>query len=301
MSRRAGARSACGERPDVLLPVDVFRRDARRRVQYPRCAAAVHRHLRVPDRPGARVCRAAITRISWRTTRALGPVRRQRRSPATRPCGTLGDGAGAARCQSRGRASRFSDPSGNVDVGANRRAPFNALAALAVVGLILTSGARSDRGDVILSGRSFFRSRACWKPTTTPTASCSMGRPCTGGRIYRRIPGVPANVAPRRARAGGRRLRTVRPAFRGRRDCRARQRRAACYAEAGSRWTFFEIDPLIERIAGTRGSSRSSRTLVPIGIAMSVTDASCWKLRHLILSTPSSWTPSAPTRFRSIC
>ena len=43
----------------------------------------------------------------------------------------------------------------------------------------------------------------------------------------------------------------------------------ACYAEAGSRWTFFEIDPLIERIArNPRLFTFLSNARAPIGIAI---------------------------------
>ncbi len=189
-----------------------------------------------------------------------------------------------------------------LSAGANRRAPFNALAALAVAGLILTSGARSDsRGRDSLPGGASSASRACWRPTTTRTGCCSMGRRCTGDRICRRIR-CASRVVLRRARAGGRRLRAVRPAFRGRRDRRARQRRARLLRRSGK-----PLDVLRNRPPHRAHRTGPAALHVPLERSCSasesrlVTDASCWKLRHLILSTPSSWTPSAPTRFRPIC
>ena len=156
-----------------------------------------------------------------------------------------------------------------LSVGANRRAPFNALAALAVVGLILTSGARSDRGDVILAGRSFFGVSRVLESNDHTYRLLQHGTTMHGRqnlpsdsacqpRSYYDARGPVGDVFERSGRhfadaaivglgSGG----------------------LACYAEAGSRWTFFEIDPLIERIArNPRLFTFLSNARAPIGIAI---------------------------------
>jgi hypothetical protein len=134
-------------------------------------------------------------------------------------------------------------------VAANRRAPFNALAGLSVVALTGLFGVRSPEGQVIFAGRSFFgilrvveaadhSYRSLLHGTTRhgrqnlpnqsacePVTYYDSAGPV--GDLFRRSGRHFADVAVLGLGTGG----------------------LACYAEPGSRWTFFEIDPLVERIA----------------------------------------------------
>jgi hypothetical protein len=134
-------------------------------------------------------------------------------------------------------------------VAANRRAPFNVLAGLSVAALIGFFSSRSPQGDVIFAGRSFLgivrvveaadhSYRSLLHGTTRhgrqnlpnqsgcePVTYYDLAGPV--GDLFRRSGRHFVDVAVLGLGSGG----------------------LACYAELGSRWTFFEIDPLVERIA----------------------------------------------------
>jgi hypothetical protein len=152
---------------------------------------------------------------------------------------------------------------------ANRRLPFNALAAIFVIAFIVASGARSDRGDVIFADRSFFgvsrvleatdhsyrllqhgttlhgRQNLPATSTCEPTSYYDVRGPV--GDLFSRSGRVFDDAALVGLGTGG----------------------LACYAKAGSRWTFFEIDPLVERIARTSSLfTFLANARVPIGVSI---------------------------------
>jgi hypothetical protein len=132
---------------------------------------------------------------------------------------------------------------------ANRRLPFNALIALFAFTIIAASATRSPLGDVIFAGRSFFgvsrvleaadhsyrllqhgntvhgRQKLPAGPICQPQSYYDTAGPV--GDLFARSGHHFTDVAITGLGSGG----------------------LACYAEFGSRWTFFEIDSLVERIA----------------------------------------------------
>ena len=136
-----------------------------------------------------------------------------------------------------------------LSAAANRRTPFNGFAAVSVVALMLASSTRTIRGDVIFAGRSFFgvvrvleaadHSHRLIQHGTTLHGRQNLpaGSACQPLSYYE-ITG-PAGDLLRRA---GLHFRDVAVVGLG-------TGALACYAEPASRWTFFEIDPLVERIA----------------------------------------------------
>jgi len=136
-----------------------------------------------------------------------------------------------------------------VSAVANRRAPFNALALLAVVGFIVASGSRSDLGDVIFADRSFFgvsrvlqaadgSYRVLQHGTTLHGRQNQPAGPLCQPKSYYDAKGPAGDLFAR----SGKHFTDVAIVGLG-------TGALACYAEPGSRWTFFEIDPLVERIA----------------------------------------------------
>ena len=136
-----------------------------------------------------------------------------------------------------------------LSVAANRRAPFNVLAALTVAGLMLASGASSDRGSVIFADRSFFGVSRVIEATDHSHRILQHGTTLHGRqnlpsdsscepKSYYDAAGPAGDLFER----SGRHLGDVAVVGLG-------SGGLACYAEAGSQWTFFEIDPLVERIA----------------------------------------------------
>jgi hypothetical protein len=138
-----------------------------------------------------------------------------------------------------------------MTVAANRRMPFNALAAIFVLALIVASGARSERGDVVFADRSFFGVSRVIEATDHSYRLLQHGTTLHGRqnlpaastcqpKSYYDIRGPVGDLLAR----SGRRFDDVAAVGLG-------SGALACYASAGSRWTFFEIDPLVERIART--------------------------------------------------
>ena len=76
----------------------------------------------------------------------------------------------------------------------------------------------------------------------------------------------------------------------------------ACYAQPGQHWTFYEIDPVVAKIAGTPVTSAFSRKVAPPGPRWSwETRGSVSRMRRTMVTRSSSWTLSAPMRSRPIC
>jgi hypothetical protein len=132
---------------------------------------------------------------------------------------------------------------------ANRRAPFNALAALSVVALMAAGTTRTAYGDVIFAGRSFFGVSRVVEATDHSYRLLQHGTTLHGRQ------NLPAGTAcePKsyydaEGPAGDLFRRSGRP-FKDVALAGLGSGGLACYAEPGSRWTFFEIDPLVERIA----------------------------------------------------
>lgn len=138
---------------------------------------------------------------------------------------------------------------GVLSAATNRRTPFNALAIIAVAALMIASSTRSARGEVIFAGRSFFgvsrvveandHSYRLLQHGTTLHGRQNLpaGDRCSAQSYY----DVSGPVGDLFTRAG-RHFSDVAVVGLG-------SGGLSCYAEAGSRWTFFEIDPLVERIA----------------------------------------------------
>jgi hypothetical protein len=152
---------------------------------------------------------------------------------------------------------------------ANRRTPFNALAALLVVGLMVASGTRSDRGDVIFAGRSFFGVSRVLEAADHSSRLLQHGTTLHGRQ---NLPAAsacqPKTYYDARGPAGdlfvrsGRRFDDVAVVGLG-------SGGLACYASPGSQWTFFEIDPLVERIAEDRSLfTFLSNSRVPVAVTM---------------------------------
>ncbi len=138
-----------------------------------------------------------------------------------------------------------------MSAAANRRMPFNVLASVFVIALIVASGGCSDRGDVIFAGRSFFGVSRVLEATDHSYRLLQHGTTLHGRqnlpltstcqpKSYYDIRGPAGDLLAR----SGRRFDDVAAVGLGTGGL-------ACYATAGSRWTFFEIDPLVERIART--------------------------------------------------
>jgi SAM-dependent methyltransferase len=136
-----------------------------------------------------------------------------------------------------------------LTAAANRLAPFNALAALAVAGLIVAANSRSASGNVVFAGRSFFgvlrvieaadhSHRLLQHGTTLHGRQNLPAGPRCQPQSYYDAAGPVGDLFER----SGRRFTEVAVVGLG-------SGGLACYAEPGARWTFFEIDPLVERIA----------------------------------------------------
>ena len=234
---------------DRVLLLDLARRHARRPVQRAARAGHVHRDRRIPDRPRRRVPGASATR-----------ARRRRRRRWRR------DLAGPARV---GAAVAVASVLVNNRFGSSPR--FLILGA-AVPGAAGVHGAAAPACD---SRRA---SRRCWSParscrarsaarcmrrarssastacawtSSCTTGSCSTARRCTACRAS--LPerrGEPLSYYHRTGpdRPGVRRRAAGRGRARGR-GRRARRRHARELRAPAQRWTFYEIDPAVERIA----------------------------------------------------
>jgi hypothetical protein len=138
-----------------------------------------------------------------------------------------------------------------LSVAANRRTPFNALAAAFVIALMATSGARSDRGDVIFADRSFFGVSRVLEAADHSYRLLQHGTTLHGRQ---NLPSAstcePKSYYDVRGPVGDLLVRSGRH-FENAALVGLGSGGLACYASASSRWTFFEIDPLVERIART--------------------------------------------------
>ena len=136
-----------------------------------------------------------------------------------------------------------------LSAAANRRAPFNLLAVLCVVGLMVASGARTARGDVIFSGRSFFGVSRVVEGADHTYRLLQHGTTLHGRQNLPAGSGCqPQSYYDPAGPIGDLFLRSGR-AFIDVAVVGLGSGGLACYASGGSHWTFFEIDTLVERIA----------------------------------------------------
>ena len=152
----------------------------------------------------------------------------------------------------------------------NRTGPFNAVVAVLTLALLPAGAVRSMNGDLVFSGRSFFGISRVIEASdhsyrVLQSGSTLHGRenlPSDGACVPLSYYD-PAGPIGQVLREPGRRVAEVAVVGLG-------SGALACYAEPGSRWRFFEIDDLIERIARDPrlftflGASRG-RTSVEIG------------------------------------
>jgi hypothetical protein len=136
-----------------------------------------------------------------------------------------------------------------MSTGLNRVAPFNTLCCVAVVGLMVTTSTRTTYGNVVYAGRSFFGVSRVVEATDHSYRLLQHGTTLHGRQ---NLPAgtvcQPQSYYDTAGPVGDLFLRSGRT-FQDVAVVGLGSGGLSCYATAGSRWTFFEIDALVERIA----------------------------------------------------